>query len=168
MASARDPYVLYSASNLGSMIALLGYPFVLEPSVGIHNQTILWAAAYAIFAVMIAVCVFLVRAIAPMQEPGLVANAADGPIQPLTARTRLQWILLSFVPSSLCWRPPTSRRHRGGAAAVGPAAPIYCSPVCCVVRPAGPVGGWPGRAVRSWLRCADSDQNLVVDSAALR
>src|SRR4029453_7007610 len=30
--SARDPYFLYSASNLGSMIALLGYPFVLEPT----------------------------------------------------------------------------------------------------------------------------------------
>ena len=34
LASARDPYFLYAASNLGSMLALLGYPFVLEPPIG--------------------------------------------------------------------------------------------------------------------------------------
>ena len=31
--NARDPYFLYAASNLGSLIALLGYPFILEPIV---------------------------------------------------------------------------------------------------------------------------------------
>ncbi len=33
--NARDPYFLYAASNLGSLIALLGYPFVLEPAFGL-------------------------------------------------------------------------------------------------------------------------------------
>ena len=33
--TARDPYFLYAASNLGSLIALLGYPFVLEPAFGL-------------------------------------------------------------------------------------------------------------------------------------
>lgn len=37
--SARDPYFLYSASNLGSMLALLGYPFLLEPLTGTRQQT---------------------------------------------------------------------------------------------------------------------------------
>ncbi|MBV1692933.1 MAG: class I SAM-dependent methyltransferase, partial [Hyphomicrobiales bacterium] len=32
---ARDPYFLYAASNLGSLIALLGYPLVLEPAWGV-------------------------------------------------------------------------------------------------------------------------------------
>jgi hypothetical protein len=30
-ASARDPYFLYAASNVGSMLALLGYPVMIEP-----------------------------------------------------------------------------------------------------------------------------------------
>src|SRR5262245_50773836 len=29
--AARDPYFLYAASNLGSMLALLGYPLLIEP-----------------------------------------------------------------------------------------------------------------------------------------
>ena len=40
---ARDPYFLYAASNAGSMLALLAYPVVLEPLVGLRRQTELWA-----------------------------------------------------------------------------------------------------------------------------
>ena len=29
--SGKDPYFLYGASNLGSMLALLGYPVLMEP-----------------------------------------------------------------------------------------------------------------------------------------
>ena len=31
----QDPYFLYAATNLGSLIALLGYPFLLEPAFGL-------------------------------------------------------------------------------------------------------------------------------------
>jgi hypothetical protein len=48
--AARDPYFLYAASNLGSMLALLGYPTLIEP--GLHlrgegwlTQTRLWSLA---------------------------------------------------------------------------------------------------------------------------
>ena len=34
---ARDPYFLYAASNLGSLLALLSYPFVLEPAFGLKH-----------------------------------------------------------------------------------------------------------------------------------
>src|SRR5262249_11774665 len=36
---ARDPYYLYGASNLGSMLALASYPFLLEPNLPIMRQT---------------------------------------------------------------------------------------------------------------------------------
>ena len=39
----HDPYFLYAASNLGSLIALLGYPFVLEPAFGLKALSRLWA-----------------------------------------------------------------------------------------------------------------------------
>ena len=41
--TAHDPYFLYAASNLGSLIALLGYPFMLEPAFGLKALSRLWA-----------------------------------------------------------------------------------------------------------------------------
>jgi hypothetical protein len=41
--NARDPYFMYAASNLGSLIALLGYPFFLEPAFGLSALSHLWA-----------------------------------------------------------------------------------------------------------------------------
>src|SRR5262245_13245863 len=40
---ARDPYFMYAASNLGRLIALLGYPFVLEPALGLSHLSDRWA-----------------------------------------------------------------------------------------------------------------------------
>jgi spermidine synthase len=97
--SARDPYFLYSASNLGSMLALLSYPVLLEPSTGTRHQTWIWAAGYALLVCLTASCGFLVRAFAA-ERPRGPASAAD-PLDSLSVRTRLQWVVLSFVPSSL-------------------------------------------------------------------
>src|SRR6266536_892036 len=59
--AARDPYFLYAASNLGSMLALLGYPTLIEPTLRLRGdgwltQTRLWSAGYAALAVLIALC----------------------------------------------------------------------------------------------------------------
>lgn len=101
VASAPDPYFLYAASNLGSMIALLGYPFALEPSVGLQGQTVLWTAGYAMFVVLMGACVWLVRTIAPIYPHDAIAAAPDVIVPPPTARIRWQWIVLAFVPSSM-------------------------------------------------------------------
>ena len=42
----HDPYFLYAASNLGSLIALLGYPFVLEPAFGLRALSRLWTLGF--------------------------------------------------------------------------------------------------------------------------
>src|SRR5499426_1812910 len=42
----HDPYFLYAASNLGSLIALLGYPFVLEPAFGLRELSRLWTLGF--------------------------------------------------------------------------------------------------------------------------
>jgi len=97
--SARDPYFLYSASNLGSMLALLSYPLLLEPSTGTRHQTWIWAAGYALLVCLTASCGFLVRTFGTEQprDPASVADVRDH----LSVRTRLQWVILSLVPSSL-------------------------------------------------------------------
>src|SRR5690606_27705315 len=58
---AADPYHLYAASNIGSVLALLAYPFLIEPYIGLLNQTKLWAAAYILFAAFVGTCAVLMR-----------------------------------------------------------------------------------------------------------
>src|SRR5207249_237660 len=43
---ARDPYFLYAASNLGSLLALIAYPALIEPSLTLARQAWLWAGGY--------------------------------------------------------------------------------------------------------------------------
>ena len=58
---AQDPYFLYGASNLGSLIALLGYPFLFEPAFGLTALSRYWALLYVVLIVAIGACFALVR-----------------------------------------------------------------------------------------------------------
>jgi hypothetical protein len=58
--SARDPYFLYGASNLGSMLALIAYPTVVERYLRLGQQSFDWTIGYGILAALTALCaVFL-------------------------------------------------------------------------------------------------------------
>ena len=50
--AARDPYFLYAASNLGSLIALLSYPVVIEPLTTLQGQRYGWSLGYLAFALL--------------------------------------------------------------------------------------------------------------------
>src|SRR4029077_8176063 len=58
--AARDPYFLYGSSNLGSMLALVGYPFVYEYFVPLSAQKWLWGVGYAVLAVLVGGCAVFV------------------------------------------------------------------------------------------------------------
>ncbi len=49
--SGRAPWRLYALSNFGSFLALLSYPFVVEPILRLSTQVWIWSALYAVFAV---------------------------------------------------------------------------------------------------------------------
>src|ERR687885_2051653 len=51
--AARDPYFLYRASNLGSVIGLLGYPLVVEPGLRLVNQGIVWSVGYLVLVALV-------------------------------------------------------------------------------------------------------------------
>lgn len=91
---AGDPYFLYAASNLGSMIGLLSYPFVLEPWLRLKDQSWFWTIGYGGLVALTAACAWRVRS--NVQPPAEVnARAA------LSNKRRLRWVLLAAVPSSL-------------------------------------------------------------------
>jgi SAM-dependent methyltransferase len=50
----RSPYRLFALSNLASMLALLGYPFLMEPWIPTRLQAYGWSAAYVVFALLAA------------------------------------------------------------------------------------------------------------------
>ena len=49
-----SPYRLFALSNLASMLALVGYPFLLEPWAPTREQAIGWSVGYALFVVLCA------------------------------------------------------------------------------------------------------------------
>jgi hypothetical protein len=102
---ARDPYFMYAASNLGSLFALLGYPFVLEPAFGLSQLSYLWAYAYALLVLAIGASFFLMRGAQAGGVPETAAQPGAGETAaPATAPTwidRLSWIGLAFVPAAL-------------------------------------------------------------------
>jgi hypothetical protein len=52
------PYRLYALSNLGSMFALLSYPFLFEPMFATRQQAVMWSAGYGAFVLLCAVTAF--------------------------------------------------------------------------------------------------------------
>lgn len=51
---SRDPYRLYALSNIGSLLALLSYPFVVEPAFGLDVQERSWSIGYGLFVLLCA------------------------------------------------------------------------------------------------------------------
>jgi hypothetical protein len=100
---AADPYFLYGASNLGSLIALLAYPLVIEPAIGLAAQSRVWSAGFALLAAGIASCGLLLLLSRAPANPGAAvpAAAADTDASPITWSQRLGWIALAFIPSGL-------------------------------------------------------------------
>src|SRR3954471_1610815 len=49
LARSSDPYFLFAASNLGSFVGLLAYPFLIEPFFSLHQQERLWSICFVVF-----------------------------------------------------------------------------------------------------------------------
>ncbi len=102
--AARDPYFLYVASNLGSLLALVLYPTLVEPWLALGEQGQLWSLGYAAFVALTGACALTAfrhtqvghRSTAPNSRPRERETAT-----PLAAVQRARWVTLSFVPSSL-------------------------------------------------------------------
>ena len=106
---AKDPYFLFGASNLGSMLALLGYPMFIERYLPLQSQSSLWAAGYIVFMVLTIGCAAWVWRTKPAtSEPSANPTSVGRPhvstfegSDALTLIQRLKWLALATVPSSL-------------------------------------------------------------------
>jgi spermidine synthase len=102
--SARDPYFLYAASNLGSMLALFAYPTTVEHvmQLGLRVQSLCWSAGYVVLVGMTAACAYaLWKAPRPKEDKRYRPPPSDLIATPPTAWRVARWVALAFVPSSM-------------------------------------------------------------------
>ncbi len=97
--AAKDPYFLYSSSNFASLLALLSYPAIIEPTLRLADQSRMWMWAYALFVGLVGACALTLRSWAgeaPAQAEEVEVESAAP-----TWKLRLAWLAFAFAPSSL-------------------------------------------------------------------
>jgi hypothetical protein len=104
---ATKPYVLYSASNLGSFSALLGYLLVIEPRIPLSQQTHLWSLLLIVAAVGLLIFAWRLLPKKSFNTPASHAPSTTAE-EAITWRWRevdwgvsCGWLLLAFLPSGL-------------------------------------------------------------------
>ena len=98
--TGRDPYFLYVASNLGSLGALMAYPFWVEPWLGLAGQAEAWRWGYLVWGVMV-----LAMGMASGGRGAAVASARGGEAAAVGGAPGMGklglWALMGAIPASL-------------------------------------------------------------------
>ena len=102
--AARDPYFLYAASNAGSLLGLLAYPFLIEPRLTLADQQWVWAGGVVGYLALVLACALTVvrsrcgrSGETTADTPGVLAPRPS----PLAPARILRWVALAALPSSL-------------------------------------------------------------------
>ena len=117
---ADVPYWLFALSNFGSMLALLSFPFLLEPAFDSRTLAIGWSALFLVYAALCIYLAWMSRTGAPLHESPLSAQAQRAP----SFRQMALWVLLSACASAMLVSDLGSPQHerRADSAVVGRAA----------------------------------------------
>jgi hypothetical protein len=89
----QSPWRLYALSNLGSFLALLSYPFLLEPYLRLHTQSWIWSGLYVAFAVLCGWTAWQIRPVTAVKSTETEPNP--------TLLTMLFWLGLSTASSTV-------------------------------------------------------------------
>jgi hypothetical protein len=97
--SGSEPYHLFALSNLASLLALLSFPFLIEPRIPSHRQAMLWSTLFGVFVGLCSIAAWLAR-----RRPSMTAAATGEPAEtatPPSRREKLLWLALSACGSIL-------------------------------------------------------------------
>jgi protein-L-isoaspartate O-methyltransferase len=98
---AETVYRLFALSNFASLLALLAYPFVLEPWVSTVAQSNGWSVGYAIFVALCMAAAFHSTRSAPAVAAAPVETEAEANAPKPTAADFAQWLVFSAMGSFL-------------------------------------------------------------------
>ncbi len=96
--SSDDPYFLYSASNVGSLLALLAFPLIADPFFGAAEISRAWLAGFVLFGVLLLSSGLI--ALRGSRQMEVHTNAATRASFPALKQIVI-WVFVAFVPSSL-------------------------------------------------------------------
>ncbi|WP_254445694.1 fused MFS/spermidine synthase [Ruegeria arenilitoris] len=96
--SADDPYFLYSASNVGSLLALLAFPLLADPLLGARETSNIWSVGFVIFGGLL-----LISGLVTVRGANTFAVAPTTDVAYSTPKLKhiAKWVVIAFVPSSL-------------------------------------------------------------------
>ena len=94
---AANPYLLYAASNLGSFVALMTYPFVVEPLFTLRTQILTWSVGYVVLILLIAAAAVIV---ARAGKPS-IDTAGPATVAAPTIAERTMWTVFAAIPAGL-------------------------------------------------------------------
>ena len=94
-----EPWFLYAVSNVGSLAALLSYPFLVERYMGLTDQGWFWTGGFMLLAAMFIVCGFFT--LSNSKRSNLIRTNAKAKSNPIPWKKRLHYIILAAIPSSL-------------------------------------------------------------------
>jgi hypothetical protein len=98
---SRSPYWLYALSNIGSLLGLLAYPFLIEPNMTLRAQGWMWAGGYLLFALLAGIAAFrTARSVIPMPKVPTTVEATPASVN-LSQRSQVLWILFSALGTTL-------------------------------------------------------------------
>jgi SAM-dependent methyltransferase len=102
---AGDPYFLYAASNVGSILALVSYPLLVEPWFRLRTQSVAWSFGYGALIVLLvggcAIAVWRSGGSKPDATGAIEGDRRNLPPTGVTWSRRFTWLVLAAVPSSL-------------------------------------------------------------------
>lgn len=96
----RSPYRLYAVSNVGSILGLLTYPFLVEPLLAVTGQTKLWSLAFVFYALAAIACGLVLWKKAPPAAPAETGIPDSSPAPPASL-DRILWIAFAACGSML-------------------------------------------------------------------
>jgi len=99
----RSPYWLFSLSNAGSLLGLVSYPFLVEPTLPLRGQALMWTGGFTVFAACCVACALrAMRGAAPV-GPSPAEDVSASPVEEarISRWTRLAWLGLPAIASVL-------------------------------------------------------------------
>jgi hypothetical protein len=85
----ESPYRLYALSNVGSLLALVAFPFVIEPWLARKTQAVAWSVGMGIYAVFTVACALRFFRAAPSLGRKVTPDAESTAAKPPAASQRL-------------------------------------------------------------------------------
>jgi SAM-dependent methyltransferase len=97
----RDPYRLFAVSNAASVLALVGYPFLLEPNAGTTLQAWIWSGLFVVFVIALCALAWRTSQVEPVEEnvQSVATDTQGEAVAPLSALTMLKWLGFSATGS---------------------------------------------------------------------